>query len=105
MSEDQLDALSSPELHDLAVSYAKRHLDARFFWRLMKVLPAAEAATGNVEEADFDMQRAVAHVDDISDSSRGEGAELLRPFCVDYPRKHGDTRCRPGLPPPRVGAA
>src|SRR3954451_18440010 len=91
MSEDQLDALSSPELHDLAVSYAKRHLDARFFWRLMKVLPAAEAATGNVEEADFDLQRAVAHVDDIGDSGRGEVAEMMRPFYLEYLREHGVT--------------
>ena len=91
MPEDQLDALSSPELHDLAVSYAKRHLDARFFYRLMKVLPAAEAAAGDVEEADFDVQRAVAHVDDISDAGRGEVAEMMRPFYLEYLREHGVT--------------
>jgi hypothetical protein len=30
--DDGFKRLSSKELHDLAVSYAKRHLDARFFW-------------------------------------------------------------------------
>ena len=30
-ADDPLDSLSSPELHDLAVSHAKRHLDVRFF--------------------------------------------------------------------------
>ena len=39
------DELSSRELHDLAVRHARRHLDIRFFWQLMEVLPAAQAAT------------------------------------------------------------
>ena len=42
--DDRLDALSSKELHDLAVRYALRHLDIPFFIRLMRALPVAEAA-------------------------------------------------------------
>jgi hypothetical protein len=86
---DNLDQLSSPELHDLAVQHAKRHLDARFFWRLMKMLPAAEAAAGQLEEAEADVQRMSAHIDDVTDSGRGEVAESLRPFYLEYLRKHG----------------
>jgi hypothetical protein len=88
---DGLDALSSEQLHDLAVGHAKRHLDARFFWRLLKVLPAAEAAAGEWEEAEADMQRMSAHLDDVTDSGRGEVAENLRPFYVEYLREHGVT--------------
>jgi hypothetical protein len=89
MSEsDGLDALSSAELHDLAVRRARRHLDARFFWDLMRVLPAAETAAGDFDEAQLDMQRISAHVDDITDSGRGEVADLLRPFYLDYLRRH-----------------
>ena len=51
--DDALDRLSSAELHDLAVSRAKHHLDVGFFWRLEKVLPAAEAAAGDVAEAEI----------------------------------------------------
>ena len=43
-SEDSLEQLSTAELHDLAVRRARHHMDARFFWRLMEVLPVAEAA-------------------------------------------------------------
>ena len=44
MSEDHsLDRLSTAELHDLAVRRARRHLDIRLFWRLMELLPVAEA--------------------------------------------------------------
>ena len=86
---DGLDALSSAELHDLAVHRARRHLDAKFFWELMQVLPAAETAAGDFDEAQLDMQRISAHVDDVTQSGRGEVAELLRPFYLDYLRRHG----------------
>ena len=88
---DGLDRLSSHELHDLAVSRAKRHVDVRFFWELMRTLPTAEAAAGEVEEAQEDVMKLSAHVDDVTDSGRGEVAELMRPFYLDYLRKHGVT--------------
>jgi hypothetical protein len=86
---DGLDRLSARELHDLAVAYARRRLDARFFWELMQLLPAAEAAAGEMDEAEADVQRLSAHVDDVTDSGRGEVAELLRPFYIEYLRRHG----------------
>jgi hypothetical protein len=86
--DDPLERLSSAELHDLAVEHAKRHLNVRFFWRLMRVLPAAEAGAGQVDEATADVQSLRAHLDDVTDSGRGEVAELLRPFYLDYLRKH-----------------
>jgi hypothetical protein len=86
--DDGLDALSSQELHDLAVSRAKHHLDARFFWELMRTLPAAETAAGDFDEAQLDVQRMSAHIDDVTESGKGQVAELLRPFFLDYLRKH-----------------
>ena len=87
--DDPLERLSSKELHDLAVTRAKRHLDVRFFWNLIEVVPAAEAAAGQLEEMEQDVARVSAHIDDITDSGRGEVAEQLRPFYLDYLRKHG----------------
>jgi hypothetical protein len=87
--EDPLERLSSKQLHDLAVSRAKRHLDVRFFWHLMQVLPAAEAAAGELEEAEADVARISAHIDDVTESGRGEVAEQLRPFYLDYLKRHG----------------
>jgi hypothetical protein len=92
MSEDDgLERLSSQELHDRAVSYAKRHFDVRFFWNLMRMLPAAEAAAGEVDEAETDVMRLSAHVDDVTDAGKGEVADLLRPFYIEYLRRHGVT--------------
>jgi hypothetical protein len=87
--DDPLDALSSHELHDLAVRHARRHLDVRFFWRLMQSLPAAQAAAGEMDDAQADLERMSAHIDDITDSGRGETADLLRPLYLEYLREHG----------------
>lgn len=87
--EDPLELLSTNELHDLAVRRAKRHLDVRFFWRLMQALPVAEAGAGELREAEADVATMRAHLDDVTDSGRGEVAELLRPLYLDYLKKHG----------------
>ena len=91
MPDDALDALSSEELHDLAVSHARRHLNVKFFWELMKILPAAEAAAGEWEEAETDVLRLSAHANDVTDAGKGEVAELLRPYYLEYLRKHDVT--------------
>jgi len=87
----ELEDLSSEELHDLAVRRARRHLDVRFFWELMQRLPAAEAAAGQMDEVEADIQRMSAHIDDITDSGKGEVGELLRPFYLDYLKRHDVT--------------
>ena len=89
--DDQLDGLSSEELHDLAANHAKRHLNVKFYWDLLKYLPAAEAAAGEYEEANADIQTMSAHIDDVTDAGKGEVAEQLRPFYLEYLRKHDVT--------------
>ena len=86
---DPLDSLSTAELHDLALQRARRHLDVRFFWRLMEVLPLAEAGADELREAEADVATMRAHLDDLTDSGQGEVAELLRPFYLDYLKQHG----------------
>jgi hypothetical protein len=87
--EDGLEGLSSKELHDLAVRHARRHLNVKFFWQLMEVLPAAEAVAGDTGEMASDIDHMSAHLDDVTESGKGETAELLRPFYLDYLRSHG----------------
>jgi hypothetical protein len=89
--DDGLDRLASEELYDLAVSRAKRHLDVRFFWELMQLLPVAEAAAGELEEAEADVMQLSGHVDDVTDAGRAPIADGLRPFYLEYLRRHGVT--------------
>jgi hypothetical protein len=88
MADDGLDALSSEQLHDLAVKRARRHVDVRFFYDLMKYLPVAEAGAGEVDESAADVLKLSAHVDDLTDSGKGEVGDLMRPFYLEYLREH-----------------
>ena len=42
-----------------------------------------EAATGEVDESQADMQSIRAHIDDVTESERRQVAEALRPFYTD----------------------
>lgn len=86
-----LDSLSTQELHDRAMRRAERHLDVRFFWTLLAEIPAAEAVSGDVGEADYDVQSAKGLILDALRSGDGRLAEALRPLFIDYLRKHPDA--------------
>lgn len=83
-TREELDKLTGEQLHDLAVRRALKHLDLKFFWRLMETLPLAEAGAGEFDRANADLQSTLAHVDDLTDSGKGETAEMLRPLYIDY---------------------
>ena len=87
-TREELDQLSSEELHDRAVKHARRHANVKFIWNLMKAVPAAEAAAGDLDEAHDDVQSVFGHFDDIRRSGEGEVAELLRPMYIDYILEH-----------------
>jgi hypothetical protein len=89
--DDPLERRSSAELHDLAVKRALTHLDVGFFWKLLEILPAAEAAAGQIGDAAADVESLSARLDDLTDSGRGQVAENLRPFYLEYLREHGVT--------------
>jgi hypothetical protein len=87
---DDLDQLSTKELHDRAVRRAERHVDVRFFWRLLSEIPAAQASIGDEGEADFDIQSSKGLIKDALRSGDGAVGEALRPLFLDYLRRHPD---------------
>ena len=89
MTRDELEALSSRELHHLAVRRAILHVDVEFFWELLRAIPAAEASEGHDIEAGRDISKVTAQLSDAIDSGQGDLAEALRPVYIDYLRKHG----------------
>jgi hypothetical protein len=86
---EDLDALSSRELHDRAVRRAVHHLDVAFLWRLLKELPAGEAAAGHPDHAAADAVKLSSLIGDALDSGDPDVADSLRPLYLDYLRKHG----------------
>jgi hypothetical protein len=87
----ELDALPSAELRDRAVHRAERHLDIGFFWRLLKVTPAAEAAKGDAQEADNDVQSARALLVDALRTDDGTLLDAMRPIFIEYLQEHPDA--------------
>lgn len=85
-TETDLDALTSRELHDLAMKHALHHMDVKFLWELLRVIPAAEESYGHEAEAGADLTQVSALVGDALDSE--EVADALRPMYLDYLRKH-----------------
>ena len=88
-TREELDKLSSRELHDLAVRRALKHVDVEFFWELLRAIPAAEASEGHDIEAGRDISKVSALLGDAIDSGKGDEAEALRPLYLDYLEKHG----------------
>jgi hypothetical protein len=84
VTAEDLESLSSKELHDRAISAAAKHVDVRFFWRLFRALPAAEAAIGEEEQAEADVMTLRGRLNDITHSGEGELADALRPLYIEY---------------------
>jgi hypothetical protein len=91
MPDDDLDKLSTHELHDRAVRRAERHLDLKFFWSLLQLIPAAQTASGDVGEGDYDIQSSKGLIYDALHSGDGALGEALRPVFIDYLREHSDA--------------
>jgi hypothetical protein len=89
VTRDELEALSSHQLHDMAVRRALHHLDVEFLWELLRAIPAAEASEGHDIEAGRDITKVTALLADAIDSGKGDEAEALRPLYLDYLEKHG----------------
>ncbi|HEU4974391.1 MAG TPA: hypothetical protein VFT50_04835 [Baekduia sp.] len=88
---DDLEALTSRELHDRAVGYAEKHLDVKFLWNLMKMVPAAEAAAGQEDEGDYDILHWSGQVADTFREDDGRLADALRPVYLDYLERHPEA--------------
>jgi hypothetical protein len=85
---DNLDQLSGRELHDLAVRRAVHHVDVKFLWDLLRELPAAEVGAGRTDLAEADALHLSELIGSALDSGDQDLAESLRPFYLDYLRKH-----------------
>jgi hypothetical protein len=87
-TDSDLERLSSGELHDMAVRRALHHADVAFLWRLLRAIPAAEAAEGEIGESEADAIKVSNLIADALGSGKGEIADALRPLYLDYLTRH-----------------
>lgn len=90
-TRDELEKLSTKELHDRSIERAKKHVDVGFLWDLVKALPVAEEVIGDDERSKIDVLRPLALINDVYDAGEGELGEALRPMFVDYLEEHPDA--------------
>jgi hypothetical protein len=90
MTYEELDKLSSKELHDRAFRHAERHLNLKFFWDLLELIPAAKAAEGNVKAAEGET---IHPTQQVVDAVAEDPAlmDALRPVYIDYLANHPDA--------------
>jgi hypothetical protein len=67
------------------MSHARHHLDVKFFWNLIEMIPAAEMVAGETNEAEYDATHAASQIGEALDADEdGKLAEALRPVYIDY---------------------
>jgi hypothetical protein len=84
----ELQALPAGELYRQARRRAVSRLDVGFFWSLLRAIPAAEAAAGDVEHAEADVSSSVMRLGDLRHAGENVLGEALKPLYVDYLAKH-----------------
>jgi hypothetical protein len=90
----ELEALPTDELYRQARRRAARRLDLGFFWSLLRAIPAAEAAAGDVEHAEADISSSIMRLGDLRHAGEDELGEALKPLYVDYLAKHPPRQSR-----------
>ena len=82
----------------LSLPWFVRHLDVPVADPLEDALArasllqqASKAGFAALKEAETDVLRLSAHVDDVTQAGEGEVAEMMRPFYLDYLRRHNVT--------------
>lgn len=95
-TREELEALTSEELHDRATRLAWRRLDVGYLWDLLKTIPEARAAAGDEARSETDIMRPLALLNDMVDADRGDLADALRPLYVDYLLEHGEEETTDG---------
>lgn len=81
---EELDSLTSKQLHDQAAKTALKRLDVHFFLELLASIPAAEMVAGNPGEAQEDVVSLSKRLQDAVHADEGELAEAMRPLYIDY---------------------
>lgn len=88
--------ISTDDLRERAVELARRRWDLRFFWKLLGLIPAAEAAAGNTDASEASVAQASGLLyEALSAENDPKVQEALRPVYAQYLADHGgpeDTR-------------
>jgi hypothetical protein len=83
----ELDALSTEELRHRAFRLARERHDLKFFWELMRMIPAADEAEGRPDKLATEVEGIRTWLDDFLTPDH-ELLEAMRPVFLDYISNH-----------------
>lgn len=87
----EFEQTSTEDLRERAVELARRRWDVRFFWRLLGLIPAAEAVAGNRQASEASVAQASAFLYEALSAESDPGVqEALRPVYIEYLTEHGE---------------
>lgn len=93
ITREDLESLTSRQLHERAIDLAKSEGDMDWLWRLLGSIPATEGELGELDDSGLDIASLVTAINGYLRADRS-AEEALRPQYVDYLLEHmapGDT--------------
>lgn len=87
ITREDLETMTSRDLHDRAISTAKTEGDLDWLWHLLRSIPAAEGDVGDLEDSDMDMVSTVSAINGYARADR-DLPGTLRSRYVDYLLEH-----------------
>ena len=87
ITREDLETLSSPQLHEQAVALAKTGQDIDWLWHLLGSIPATEGQLGELDESGLDVASLISAINGFIRADRSAD-ELLRPQYVSYLAEH-----------------
>jgi len=87
ITREDLETMTSRDLHDRAIGTAKAEGDLDWLWHLLRSIPTAEDEVGDLENSGMDMPSTVSAINGYTRADRDlPGA--LRSQYVDYLLEH-----------------
>jgi hypothetical protein len=87
IAREDLETMTSRDLHDRAIGMAKAEGDLDWLWHLLRSIPTAEGEVGDLEDSGMDMLSTVSAINGYARADR-DLTGTLRSQYVDYLLEH-----------------
>lgn len=87
ITREDLETMTSSDLHERALGSAKAEGDLDWMWHLLRSIPAAEGQIGDLEDSEMDIASTVSAINGYTRADRSL-PDTLRPQYIDYLLEH-----------------
>jgi hypothetical protein len=87
ITREDLEPMSSSDLHDRAIGTAKAGRDLDWLWHLLRSIPATEGDVGDLEDSGMDVASTVSAINGYTRADR-DLDDTLRSQYIEYLLEH-----------------